>query len=103
MSTTTPAEDRLVELMANLERSVREAKAERDRLRAERGHPATGTRVAVTFPGNEWHDGDVVTGTVTAHYADGFDVVRDDDGESFTLFDIELADDRCTLEAITDG
>jgi hypothetical protein len=60
--------------------------------------PAVDTRVTVTYPGNDWHDPQVINGTVVAHHHDAIDI-RDDDGIIFTHFDGE-ADRGIILEIL---
>lgn len=52
--------------------------------------PNTGARITVEFAhGN-------VSGQVRGHYPDAFDV-RLDNGETFTLYDVEQCDARCVV------
>lgn len=60
--------------------------------------PPAGGRVAVTFPETTATDAETVTGTVVSADHDSIDIVRDDDGETFTLFDSELARGKAILE-----
>lgn len=58
--------------------------------------PAIGTRVQVTFPGNEWRDVETVTGIVVRSDNDSFDVINVE-GEDWTLFDIEQCDRKVSV------